>query len=69
VIRGFIEDKMRMPESAWASNPMLEPTPQDDAMELPEDAAINHDHYLSGAPRKYLKSGGRWVLNESEASQ
>ena len=69
VIRGFIEDKMRMPESAWASNPMLEPTPQDDALELPEDAAINHDHYLSGAPKKYVKKRGQWVLDEAEARQ
>ena len=29
VIRGYIDDKMRLPDSAWAANPMLEPTPPD----------------------------------------
>ena len=69
VIRGFIDDKMRMPESAWAINPMLEATPQDDALELPEDAAINHDHYRYGTKKRYVKKRGQWVLDEAEASQ
>ena len=68
VIRGYIDDKMRLPDTAWASNPMLDPTPQDDGFELPEDAAINHDHYLYGAPKKYLKKRGQWVLAEAAPS-
>ena len=67
VIRGCIDDKMRVPDTAWAANPMLEPTPADAGLELPEDAAINHDHYLYGTAKKYLKKRGKWVLVESEA--
>ena len=67
VIRGCIDDKMRVPDTAWAANPMLEPTPADAGLELPEDAAINHDHYLYGTAKKYLKKRGKWVLAESEA--
>ena len=67
VIRGCIDDKMRVPDTAWAANPMLEPTPSDAGLELPEDAAINHDHYLYGTATKYLKKRGKWVLAESEA--
>jgi hypothetical protein len=67
VIRGCIDDKMRVPDTAWAANPMLEPTPSDAGLELPEDAAINHDHYLYGTAKKYLKKRGKWVLAESEA--
>lgn len=67
VIRGYIEDKMRLPDSAWTANPMLEPTPPDPGLELPEDAAINHDQYLYGAPKKYRKKRGQWVLATPEA--
>lgn len=67
VIRGCIDDKMRVPDTAWAANPMLEPTPPEAGLELPEDAAINHDHYLYGTAKKYLKKRGKWVLAESEA--
>ncbi|MBX3733836.1 MAG: hypothetical protein KF791_14740 [Verrucomicrobiae bacterium] len=69
VIRGFIDDKMRLPDAAWSANPMLEPTPQDAGLELPEDAAINHDHYLYGAPRKYVKKRGQWVVAAPEAGR
>ena len=69
VIRGYIDDKMQLPESAWAANPMLEPTPPDAGLELPEDTAINHDHYLCGAPKKYVKRRGQWVLAEPEAGR
>lgn len=68
VIRGYIDDKMRLPDSAWAVNPMLEPTPEDAGLVLPEDAAINHDHYLYDAPKKYVKQRGQWVLAEPEAT-
>lgn len=67
VIRGCIDDKMRVPDTAWTANPMLEPTPSEAGFELPEDAAINHDHYLYGTAKKYLKKRGKWVLAESEA--
>ncbi len=67
VIRSCIDDKMRVPDNAWAANPMLEPTPSDAGLELPEDAAINHDHYLYGTAKKYLKKRGKWVPAESEA--
>lgn len=63
ILRGYIDEKMRLPESAWDDNPMLAPTPKDDALKLPEDAAINHDHYLYGTPRKYVKRRGGWVLS------
>jgi len=62
VIRGYIDEKMKLPESAWSDNPMLAPTPGDPDLQLPEDAAINHDHYLSGTPKKYVKRRGQWVL-------
>ena len=65
VIRSFVDEKMKMPDEAWVNNPMLEPTPKDPGFALPEDAAINHDHYLYGTPKKYLKKRGRWVLVES----
>jgi hypothetical protein len=66
VIRSFIDEKMRLPEDAWVKNPMLEPTPEDPGFTLPEDAAINHDHYLYGTPKKYVKIKGRWVPAETE---
>jgi hypothetical protein len=69
VIRGYIDDKMRLPDSAWASNPMLEPTPADPDLQLPEDAAINHDHYLYGAPKKYERRRGQWVVAEPKAER
>ncbi|MEQ2008481.1 MAG: hypothetical protein ABMA26_17005 [Limisphaerales bacterium] len=64
VIRAFIDEKMQLPSDAWTSNPMLEPTPHDPALNLPEDAAINHDHYLYGTAKKYVKARGQWVLAE-----
>lgn len=62
VIRSFIDEKMELPGDAWTNNSMLEPTPVDPELNLPEDAAINHDHYLYGTPRKYVKMKGQWVL-------
>jgi len=66
IIRSYIDEKMRLPEDAWVKNPMLEPTPEDPGFKLPEDAAINHDHYLYGTPKKYVKVKGRWVPAEAE---
>lgn len=68
VIRGYIDDKMRLPDAAWERNPMLEATPRDTSFALPEDAAINHDHYLYGAPKRYLKKRGKWVRAEEVPS-
>ena len=62
VIRSFIDEKMELPGDAWTNNSMLEPTPVDRELNLPEDAAINHDHYLYGTPKKYVKIRGRWIL-------
>ena len=62
VIRSYIDEKMQLPDEAWANNPMLKPTPRDAKLALPEDAAINHDHYLYGTPKKYIKAKGKWVL-------
>jgi hypothetical protein len=61
VIRGFIDQQMAIPEDAWTANPMLEPTPDVPGWEGREDGAINHDHYIYGAPKKYRKQGGDWV--------
>ena len=52
VIREFIDEKMEIPEDAWTNNPMLRPTPHDPDWESPSDAAINHDHYLYGTPKR-----------------
>ena len=62
VIRAFVDEKMQLPADAWEDNPMLRPTPKDSKFDLPEDAAINHDHYLYGTPKKYMRAKGRWVL-------
>ena len=61
VIRNFIDEKMEIPEDAWTNNPMLRPTPHDPDWESPPDAAINHDHYLYGAPKSWVKKNGKWV--------
>lgn len=63
IIRGFIEEKMRPPEDAWTGNPLLEPTVDDPDYSGHEDSAVNHDHYIYGAPKKYAKRRGKWVLS------
>ena len=60
VIRALIDEKMDVPESAWTNNPLLSP-PADPAFVGPEDGAINHDHYINGGPRKWMKRNGQWV--------
>lgn len=60
VIRAFIDEKMSVPESAWTNNPLLSP-PADPDFVGPEDGAINHDHYIYGVPRKWMKRNGQWV--------
>lgn len=61
IIRGFIDEKMEIPEDAWTNNPMLEPTVSDPDWEGREDGAVNHDHYLYGGPKNWIKQDGKWV--------
>jgi hypothetical protein len=60
VIRSFIDEKMAVPDEVWENNPLLAP-PADPGFVGPEDGAINHDHYIYGCPKKWIKRGGRWV--------
>jgi|SRR5688500_16567855 len=62
VIRRIIDEKMVLPDDVWTNNPLLEPTPDDPEFEGHEDSSLNHDHYAYGAPKKYGKKGGKWVL-------
>ena len=70
VIRSFIDEKMEIPEEAWTNNPLLWPTPDDPTFEGHEDESINHDHYIYGGPKKWIKENGKWVeappLDEDE---
>ena len=61
VIRGFIDEKMEMPDDAWENNPMLEPTVRDPNWKGHEDGGINHDHYIYGCPKKWIKVKGKYV--------
>ncbi|HEY5298253.1 MAG TPA: hypothetical protein VIK59_10025 [Verrucomicrobiae bacterium] len=61
VIRNFIDEKMELPDEAWTNNPMFKPWPADPDNDSPEDAAINHDHYLYGGPKKWIKMKGKYV--------
>jgi hypothetical protein len=61
VIRNFIDEKMELPDEAWTNNPMFKPWPADPDNDSPEDAAINHDHYLYGGPKKWIKVKGKYV--------
>lgn len=61
VIRGFIDEKMEIPEDAWTNNPMLKPTPHDPDGKGHEDGGINLDHYLYGVPKDYIKVKGKYV--------
>jgi hypothetical protein len=61
VIRNFIDEKMEVPADAWTNNPMLEPTPHDPEWKGHEDGGINHDHYIYGCPKKWIKVKGKYV--------
>ena len=61
VIRNFIDEKMEIPEDAWTNNPMLEPTPHDPEWKGHEDGGINHDHYIYGCPKKWIKVKGKYI--------
>jgi hypothetical protein len=60
VIRSFIDEKMVPPDEVWENNSLLAP-PADPRFMGPEDGPINHDHYLHGCPKKWIKREGRWV--------
>jgi hypothetical protein len=61
VIRGFIDEKMEIPDDAWTKNPILEPSAHDPNWKGHEDGAINHDHYVYGCPKKWIKVKGKFV--------
>jgi hypothetical protein len=61
LIRAFIDEKMDIPESAWTDNPMLRPWPHDSDRKGREDGGINHDHYIYGGPKKWIKVNGKYV--------
>ena len=61
VLRGFIDEKMTIPDEAWENNPLLQPPVEDPDWKGHEDGAINHDHYIYGCPKKWIKQGGKWV--------
>ncbi|MGZ4961991.1 MAG: hypothetical protein ACXWKG_12705 [Limisphaerales bacterium] len=60
VIREYIDEKMELPDDVWVNNPLLD-QPLDPDFVGPEDGAINHDHYLYGGPKKWIKQHGEWV--------
>lgn len=61
VIRGLIDEKMEIPDDAWTNNPILEPSAHDPNWKGHEDGAINHDHYIYGCPKKWIKVKGKYV--------
>jgi len=67
MIRQFIDEKMLVPEDAWEKNPLLDPTADDPTFDGHEDDSINLDHYLYGAPKRYKKVRGKWVLAKAPA--
>lgn len=60
VIRALIDERMALPDDIWENNPMLA-EPVDPDFIGPEDGSINHDHYIYGCPKKWVKQGGKWV--------
>ena len=61
VIRSFIDERMEIPDEAWENNPLLDPPAEDPEWVGHEDGAINHDHYIYGGPKKWVKRDGQWV--------
>jgi hypothetical protein len=61
VIREFIDEKMKLPDDAWTNNPMFKPWPHDPNWKGHEDGGINHDHYIYGCPKKWVKVKGEYV--------
>lgn len=59
----FVEELLR-PEikrpSLWeAAQEYIKDVPPDAWAEVPADGALNHDHYLYGAPKRYNPDGSR----------
>ncbi|HZV35594.1 MAG TPA: hypothetical protein VFB72_13555 [Verrucomicrobiae bacterium] len=63
IIRGFIDEKMEIPDDAWTNNPIFKPWPKEaySGSDGHEDAGINLDHYLYGVPKDWIKVKGEWV--------
>lgn len=61
VIRSYIDERMEVPDDAWTNNPMLQPTSAEPTWKGHEDSGINHQHYLYGTPKDYIKVKGKWV--------
>ncbi len=61
VIRSWIDEQMQAREEAWVDNPLLRPPVPDPSWEGHQDGAINHDHYIYGTPKKWMKRKGKWV--------
>jgi hypothetical protein len=62
VLRGYIEEKMRVPDAVWENNPLLAPPVHDPDYKPRGDGVVNHDHYIYGGGRKYRKVKGKWTL-------
>lgn len=60
VIRALIDERMTRPADAWANNSLLA-SPADPDFVGPEDGIINHDHYVYGTPKRFMKRRGQWV--------
>ena len=61
VIREIIDAKMTIPEDAWTNNPMFKELPPDPTWVGAEDSGLNHDFYIYGTPKRYMKRNGRWI--------
>jgi hypothetical protein len=61
LIRRYIDEKMEVPDEVWTKNSLLDPPAADPTFVGHEDDAINHDHYIYGAPKRYKKVRGKWV--------
>ena len=62
VLRGFIDEKMRVPDEVWENNPLLDPPVNDPDYKRRGDGVVNHDHYIYGGAKKYKKVKGKWAL-------
>jgi hypothetical protein len=62
VLRAFIDEKMRVPETVWENSPLLDPPVNDPDYKPRGDGVVNHDHYIYGGEKKYKKVKGKWAL-------
>ena len=61
VIRGFIDAQMEIPEDAWQDNPFLSKPVPDPTWRGHRGGAVNHDHFVYGTPKKWMRRNGKWV--------